>query len=540
MKETKTATIEWSAGNMDVPFVDDGKEHHLWKPVAEAIATIDFQSEDTIIVTTNKGVATLMVQMDESGKSSVVPGTNTIFYENWDHYQLVKLVKIDVEKNIHELYELHPNNMGKFTMDIGAKWGQTGGGNAGASRVDDMYILKSPWKPYFYWVKYYQLIKNGYEDVTDLLVDHEEIEAEFENFFGEKDASCEISETANPDSAAIVLYEKLQESAQQFLTNDMGIELNFFSSKPLFNKRQINSARKKHEELLKVMRDIGVDEKKYATYTYAKWELFRERFNDVVKKLIVATAIKFKEGKNKKTVMSFMIPSTDGKTMVEKMADACEMWDSTILAMEALITTKDSKKQTVLSPFGNIGVRYATQEEADEILKRFKADSKNKYRVYMLDCPDFRARQDEYCKEKGITVFEQLIHGSPTQNWVSLIKKHPRVNPGFTTAGKAYGWGVYTARDFNKSIHYTSYRDGIYSGGNTSKGFIGVFRCAYGKPYFPKGVGDCESAVRSGGFDCCDAKAKNSGFYMDEIIFYEEAALCLEAMIEIADCEENL
>lgn len=540
MKKMNNATITWSTGRIDVSFVDDGKESSLWKPVAEAIAGIDFDDEDTIVVTTEKGVATLRVITDESGKASIQPGTNRIFFDDWDSYQLVKLVKIDEEKNIHELYELHPNNMGKFTMDIGAKWGQTGGGNAGASKVDDMYILKSPWKPYFYWVKYYQLIKNGYEDVTDLLVDHEEIEAEFENFFGEKESSDTVSETSDPDSAAIVLYEKLQESAQQFLSNDMGIELDFFSSKPLFNKRQMNSARKKHGELLKVLSDIGVDEKKYDSYTNAEWELFRACFNDIVKKLIVATAIKFKDGKNKKTVKSFMIPKTDGKTMVQNMADACEMWDSTILAMEAMITTKDPKKPACMSPFGNIGVRYATQEETDEILERFHAASKNKYRVYMLDCPDFRARQEEYCKERNITEFEQLIHGSPTQNWVSLIKNHPRVNPGFTTAGKAYGWGVYTARDFNKSIHYTSYVDGCYSGGNTSRGFIGVFRCAYGKPYFPKGVGDCEKAVRDGGFDCCDAKREYSGFVMDEIIFYEEPALCLEAIIEIADREENL
>ncbi len=114
-------------------------------------------------------------------------------------------------------------------MDIGAKWGQTGGGNAGANKVEDMYVLKSPWQPYFYWVKYFQLIKNGYEDVTELLVDHEELEAEFENFFGEKPDTDAVSVTADPNSAAIVLYETLQESAQRFLSEDMGIELDFFS-----------------------------------------------------------------------------------------------------------------------------------------------------------------------------------------------------------------------------------------------------------------------------------------------------------------------
>lgn len=298
--------------------------------------------------------------------------------------------------------------MGPYTMDIGAKWGQTGGGNAGANKVEDMYVLKSPWRPYFYWVKYYQLIKNGYEDVTDLLVDHEEIEAEFEEFFGEKEEVSDVSDTADPDSPAIQLYKKLQESARQFLANDVGIEMDFFSSKPLFNRRQISSARKKHEELLKIMNEIGIDEQEYKSYSEDLWNLYRKKFNSAIEKLIVTTAIKFKEGKNKKTVKSFMIPDCTGKQLVVKMAESCEMWENTICAMEAMITTKDSKQTTVVSPFGNIDVRYATEEEKESILKKFNVNRKYAYRVYMLDCHDFKKRQEEYAKENHITRFEQF------------------------------------------------------------------------------------------------------------------------------------
>lgn len=534
------ATVSWKGGSIEVPFVDNGKESDLWKPVAQAVAGIDFWENDTVVVTTDRGTAILNVSIDEDGRASVAPGSNKIYFRDWEKYQLAKLVKIDVENNVHELYELHPNNMGEFTMDVGAKWGQTGGGNAGANKVEDMYVLKSPWKPYFYWVKYYQLVKNGYEDVTEMLVDHEEIEAEFEAFFGEREDDENVSSTADPDSPAIELYKKLQESAQQFLVNDVGIEIDFFSSKPLFNRRQINSARKKHEELLKIMDEIGVDEKEYEFCSESYWNQYRKKFNNAIEKLIVATAIKFKDGKGKKTVKSFMLPEVTGKELVEKMAEACEMWESTICAMEAMITTKDKNQPATLSPFGNIDVRYATEEEKEALLKKFNANRKHAYRVYMLDCHDFKARQEKYAEENGITRFEQFIHGSPTPNWISLIKTHPLIHPGIQTAGKAYGWGIYTARDFNKSVHYTSFTEGFYAGGNSTRGFIGVARCAYGNPYFPKGVSDCEDAMRKGGFNCVDAKAEYSGFCMDEIVFYDEPAVCFEAIIEVADCEENL
>ena len=143
--------------------------------------------------------------------------------------------------------------------------------------------------------------------------------------------------------------------------------------------------------------------------------------------------------------------------------------------------------------------------------------------------------------EKEITEFDHFLHGSSTPNWKSLIMKGPLIYPDAPIHGKAYDYGIYTARDLVKSLGYTSLEGSIWAYGDQPVGVIGIYRAAYGKPMHPDGKsGHYRQLVLEGGYDCLDARAEYSGYRMDEIVFYVEAAIALVGLIFIAKDEEAL
>ena len=301
------------------------------------------------------------------------------------------------------------------------------------------------------------------------------------------------------------------------------LNIDFVSSRLPFNHKQVASA-------------------------WREWKKFRycvraKEANEVIVKLLAITNASFKDGKKKKTVSSFLVKESDPDTEMKEIERAVDQWESIICSMEAVLPlkTEKGKEKKKTSPFGNIGMRMATGEETAGWLEKFRAPSDLAYRVVNVDAPDFMERTDKYASEKGITKFDHFIHGSSTPNWKSLIMKGPLLYPDAPIHGKAYDIGVYTARDLVKSLGYTSLEGSIWAYGDQPVGVIGIYRAAYGKPLYPDGKsGQYRKLVLEGGYGCLDARAEYSGYRMDEIVFYEEAALALVGLIFIAKDEEAL
>jgi len=532
--QARCAVVSCTAGTVTVP-VDGNSEEEIWKPVGEAIGKMDLTAPDTVYVTVGTESAKLLFREDENGHAKLTPAFSGIRCEP-SEYQRRYYIMADLETNVHQMYQLVPYTMGHNTRGVGARWGQTGGGNIGAMGTENLYVLDHAWPSFFYWPQHYQLLKRGYEDWTEEMSDGSELTRELDRLFGNPD----VPEEEQKEDAGVELYNKLTDGAKEYLKGAMGLALDEYSPVPQFTKRQITSAEKDLDKMLKILTDIGKDPDRYAE---TEWLLLIYQFNELVKHQIVLTNTSFRKehGKPVKQMADFMV-KTEGsrKEQMKAMEQAVTTWDSAIQAMSGMLSQVSKTEAQVQSPFGNIGVRYATDKELKSILDLFMADRRYAYRLYMIDAPEFKERQRQYDEENGITEHQTLIHGSPTENIASLIMTHPKTHPGFTTAGKAYGWGVYTARNLAKSIHYTSFSDGFYAGGSACRGYICVFNTSYGKPFFPKGVYNAEEDMRKNGCNCVDAKASASGFMMDEIIFYDEPSLCMTGVLEVADSEEDL
>ncbi|MBR2592828.1 MAG: hypothetical protein IKD62_07685, partial [Oscillospiraceae bacterium] len=462
------------------------------------------------------------------GDGTVKSGENRIRLP-WSCYGKKMLKKIDPETGAHQFYDLIPHNMGPRTLEVGARYGQTGGTNVGEDMVEGGFRLKRPMGSWMYWPKYYQLLGTGYRDYTEDLWNEEEDRKKIEALF-ETPEMENIPETS--DDITLVVARYYQQHARKFLSDQMLI--NWYASKLPFDWKTVNSSRKRLVELMKC--------------TTA------DQANPLILDLIAIVDPDFKKGKGKmkKTVKSFLVgKSADPKKEQADIEAAVRFWETEIMSMEALLPLQEKKdengeKVKKRSPLGNIGMRRATAEETKKLLNMFNAPKDLFYRVVMVDAPDFKARTEKYAKEKGIdeSQFEYLIHGSPTPNMMSLTINGPKIYPDAERHGNAYDTGTYTADEIEKSVHYTSLNErSIYGHGKEPVGVINVYHCARGRAMYPTvgvyGVG-YRDAVMKGGFNCLDAPPNLSHYRWREIVFYEEAALYQVGIIFCAYHDEDL
>lgn len=504
-------TVGCGAIAMQVPSDRAKDESAVWKEIATSIKWMlvnhKLQPEDMAVISDeDSNLAEVYCKQEKNGTWSFKPVKNDIYLET-SHYEKKMLRKIDEEQNIHLFYDLIPNNMGYMTIDVGARYGTIG--EKGLNRIEDGEVLRPPMPSWMYWIQYAKLCAEGYQDMTDSLYDKDDDPVK--KLFDDTQKQAE-----KQTSAAMVLAEHLRNAAVNALQD---FQIDFLSNKLPWNRVQLKSCRKLYDSL-------------HTCGSIAE-------MNEVLKKLIAIIGPTF-DRKKGVTVASFLIAKKETQEDQKKeIAKKVELWEGYINAMEAVLGKPKSKNaEENVSPFGNISVEYADQETTDRILKEFRAKPNMDYTVYVINAPDFRARFDAYCRENSITDIRELIHGSRTENWASIIMNGLLLNPNAPITGKAYGYGIYTARDFNKSFGYTNFRGSRWANGTGNAGYIGVYDTAYGKPYFPKGVHDYQKVVEEGGYNCLDAKASYSGFCMDEIVFYREEALCIKYLIEFTEKEK--
>ena len=507
-KNVKDVRVTWNGGSTRFSLAGNTEEE-LWKPVGQiAGAAARNKGNDMItVIVDDRDTAQVIVE-----NGTVKPGDNKIRLRK-SRYPVRKLRKIDPETGAHQFYDLVPNNMGPRTMDVGARFGQTGGTNAGADMVEGAFVLKKPMPSWMYWAKYHQLLENGYADYTDDIYDEEEEIRQLEKMF-------EGTTPASDEDELVLKINDFFEGASKNCLAQLNID--FLSSRLPFNYTQVNSAWREWKKFGQCLRAKDA--------------------NEIISKLLAITNASFKdENGKKKSLSSFYIRESDPNTEKQAIEKASERWESIINSMEAVLPLKMEKGKKVVSPFGNIEMEMATHEEKERWLKKFRAPRDLAYRVVNVNAPDFLERTQKYAEEKGITVFDYFVHGSPNPNWKSLIVKGPLIYADAPIHGKAYDYGVYTGRHFQKSRGYSSLAGAKWTHGNKPVGIMGIYWAAYGRPLYPNGKsGQYRKLVLEGGYDCLDAKAEYSGYRMDEVVFYEEAALALVGLIFFAEDEETL
>lgn len=211
--------------------------------------------------------------------------------------------------------------------------------------------------------------------------------------------------------------------------------------------------------------------------------------------------------------------------------------ENLILAMEGMVgADKTSKNGKSFADFG-IEVYLANdaqKKEVMDILGTSQLVSKVKA-IYRIKPLAQEKKMLKYCRKHHITAKKKLWHGSRNENWGSILINSLQLNPNAAITGKMFGKGIYFAPSPSKSFGYTSYHGSYWAGGHSSTAFMGIFAVAYGNPLMVTSSGDYASQIRNGSYDCVCATAANTGLRNDEIVFYDEAAMCLNYLVEFGD-----
>ena len=489
------ATVFALGKGINVPF--DGTEGDLFWKVGGLLKYVP--GPNVMRIQINNDYADLTIDEDDS----VHVACNGLKLKK-SRYDPKYLTMVDPETNGYSYFKLNPNNMGPRTLSCGVSFGRIG---ADKKDLDAETILREPYPSCMYWLKYYEKINHGYQDMSDVMLEED----------AELEAMYEKDETEESATLATTLYNKLRGFAKEAL--EAQVEgINFLSEKPPFTKRQVDSG-------WKILNDLGKSKN-------------LDDFNKKLLKLMTISPRKIDRYRGQSINDYLAKPGKDLEEQKKIFAAIIEREESLLQAMDAVLAMNNPRysKDPVLSPFGNIEISEPDDKEIKMVMDHLSDQLKPKVKkVYRVVPNEQQAKFDTYVADHQIDNIKLLWHGSRNENWISIIKKSLMLNPNAVITGKMWGCGIYFAPSSMKSWGYTSGGFWTGSSSNTTR-YMGLYATAYGNPYFPTQLMDgTKEFLDKEHANCLHAKASVCGLQNDEIIFFDEAAICLQYLVEFED-----
>ena len=210
-------------------------------------------------------------------------------------------------------------------------------------------------------------------------------------------------------------------------------------------------------------------------------------------------------------------------------------------ANDGTISTSDDNALAVaeetIRKFGLKINPVTASQEAD--IRRHMGQYESRYvRAWRIENRTTKKAFDAYRKKLGDEAnVKQLWHGSKNENFHSILCSGLLLNPNASITGKMFGYGIYFAPSFAKSMGYTSIEGSYWAGGHSDTAYMAVFDVALGKSLdvysYAGGYGSWkEKDIRKAG---CDSLFAHKGQMLrnDEVIVYNEAAMTIRYLVEI-------
>lgn len=473
-----TVYMDWNGG--ETTFSAKNTESDFFQRVAEELVKIPYPNDAYIEVS---GVGCAQFDLKErSGSLCINEVMNTLKFKECGDYKETYLTCIDAGRNNYKYYRLTPQvdgtvlaSYGRIACD-GLKNGQR--------------TFCYPGR--MYWIKKLEKLSKGYVDQSEYCLT--EVCA--------KSGQALITDTDTSDSIENVpgalneLFQKLTGAAKVMVHLSLACDL---SIGMITRSRELLNS-------LYVSKDL-------------------EEFNAILSELLVVAP-------RKVSSVKFL--------MAKKPEDFSQILDreeTLISAMETLLPesmihiTEKAKKKA--KKYQGLNIFHATEVQKALVMKHLPENLRRKVlTIYRVKNHTHEENFAHYLKKNHIDNVKLFWHGSRTENWFSIINKGLLLNPNAIITGKMFGNGIYFAHSAMKSWGYTSGRGAKWTNGTSNNSFMGLYATAYGTPLV------CNSAhhytkeeVTSHHANCVHAKA-GSQLLADEVIFYDEAAMCLQYIVE--------
>lgn len=403
------------------------------------------------------------------------------------------------------------NNNNKFYRMIPSKdtftaiWGRIG--NDGASCT----------YPIWQWdAKYSEKICKGYTDQSDTVLADDGREAENKTPDTEKTVKKVVRTEANSLISTLVSF------AKGFIRRHYVTQ----SSKIKVNSRMIA----KVDELLLQM-DTRSTRPGFTT----------EDFNSLLSEVFMAIPRVMHNTKG-----YYATSPTDFPRILKREAEYIDslraIAKTNDMANSGTITTDDSdalaEAERTIAMFG-LKISPVTSSQESDIRRHMGQNASRYVRAWRVENKTTKKAFDAYRQKLGDGAnVKQLWHGSRNENFHSILCSGLLLNPNAVITGKMFGYGIYFAPSFAKSMGYTSIDGSVWAGGTSSRAYIAVFDVALGRSLdvhdYNGRYGDWkEKDILKAG---CRSLWAHKGQMLrnDEVVVYNEAAATIRYLVEVA------
>jgi len=368
-------------------------------------------------------------QYSNQTKKTKVMGTTA---KNSDNLKVAKLIMVTANNN-NKYYEMRENEDGSFTV----KYGRVGSSGSTATYPISMWNSK-----------YNQKVRKGYTDQTHLFAE-EKKEVDF----------VDIDDT---------VVKQLISSLMKYANRS--IDHNYVVKADQVTKLQVEEAQAILDKLVAKVKK-GMHVKPFNANLLALYQLIPRRMTNVNDYLI--TNPKNEDGL--KEIEQMLAQEQATLDVMRGQVDVNEKQKSASVAKEEI---------NILQAMG-MKVEQETDKKVIKMIKSMMKDHSNKFtRAYKVTNIKTQKAFDNFVTKKKNKKRELFWHGSRNENWLSIMKTGLVLRPANAViSGKMFGYGLYFADKFQKSLNYTSLRGSYWARGNQNKAFLALYDVHVGSQF---------------------------------------------------------
>ncbi len=336
-----------------------------------------------------------------------------------------KLIMVTANNN-NKYYEMKENNDGTFSVVYGRVGGK---GSKGTYPV-------SQWNK-----KYNEKVRKGYKDQTHLFAETAEDTIEFE------DISDELVEA---------LIKELMAFAKKSISNNYNVTADQVT------KKQVDQAQKLLDSLVKKTK-MKMDVSAYNKILLDLFQVIPRKMSKVNDHLIELP-------KTRQEVTAIKQMLAEEQATLDVMRGQVEMNEKQKTA------TEKKEKINLLQAMG-LEVESVKDKKTIKSIKELMQDKSDKFKqAYKVTNIRSQAEFDKFIKTVKNDKLELFWHGSRNENWMSIMETGLVLRPANAViTGKMFGYGLYFADKFQKSLNYTSLRGSYWANGTANKGYLALY-----------------------------------------------------------------
>lgn len=343
-------------------------------------------------------------------------------------YRTVKLIMVTAENN-NKYYEMHEKADGTFTVHYG---------RIGGSKSVATYPI-AQWDK-----KLREKVTKGYIDQTDLYAD----------------------KTLTTDAGSITNAEVRDLISRLMAFANQSIFQNYYVTANQVTRKQVDKAQQILDELA-AMVAVNLDTE---AFNYKLLELFK--------------TIPRKMGKVNEHLLE-QLPTTPKD--LQPLHNQLSAEQETLDVMRGQVefnqsqTSPDHLQPTLLESM-NLTVEPVTDQRVITLIQRMMGLDANKFdAAFSIRQAVTEAAFNAHISQSVNPKTQLLWHGSRSENWMSILRTGLLLRPANAViTGKMFGYGIYFADQFSKSLNYTSLQGSAWANGRQKEGYLAIYEVHVG------------------------------------------------------------